>query len=470
MKQVRKKFLRGTVVILLGLILFGCGAAQSNQLQVTPSATATSAAPTKRVKPTKVPRTPKSEPTTPLTHGPVVGAVTANSARVFVRSYTASSVQLRYGKKSDLSDAVASPIQRTDAATDFTTQFQLENLTPETDYYIDVLVNESSQLTAPYPHFKTFPSTDTSTDFTFVIVGDTSLSSARHPQTFVHAAQEQPAFAIMGGDFPHGKPLTLEKKRHNFKAIYSADTSPSIGDFVNLILRQFPVAHFWDDHDYGPDNSDKTYPQKELSLQILREYFPTYPMTQYGDWQSFRFAQAEFFMLDARSQRDPNWEPNTLSKSMLDGDELGDKGQLVWLKNGLKNSTARWKFIVSPVPFNATSKPTDAWAAFPAERRALVDFIQKNNIQGVVILSGDLHMGGIDDGTNSDFPEMLVNGANGGGCISSKVPGTWSEGTYGKDKQPCNGYGVVRVFTNPDRVLLQIKDDNGQVKLELELK
>jgi len=404
-------------------------------------------------------------PNTPLTHGPVVGAVTDTTARVFARTNTASRVQIRYGIQADLSDAQSSAIQTTDASTDFTTIIPLTGLAPSTTYYLDVRVNDASQLAVPYPHFKTFPPPGTSQNFSFVMLTDSSITRNRYVKTFLSADAEHPDFVILGGDFPHGRPNTLEKKEWNFKAIYSAGTSPAMSDFVKHILGQYAVAHMWDDHDYGPDNGDKTYALKQMSLQVLREYFPTYPMTEYGDWQKFSYAQGDFFLLDARSQRDSALAPNTLTKSMLDGDHLGAQGQLTWLENGLKESTARWKFVISPVPFNETSKPTDSWAAFPAERRALIDFIQKNNITGIIIISGDLHMGGIDDGTHSTFPEMVVNGTNGAGCQSTKTPGVWSQGTYDNGNQPCNGYGVITVMTNPDRVLLQVKDSDGNTRL-----
>ena len=45
---------------------------------------------------------------------------------------------------------------------------------------------------------------------------------------------------------------------------------------------------------------------------------------------------------------------------MLDGDNIAN-GPKEWLKSPLLNSTATWKFIVSTVPFNPTTKPADAW-------------------------------------------------------------------------------------------------------------
>ena len=75
---------------------------------------------------------------------------------------------------------------------------------------------------------------------------------------------------------------------------------------------------------------------------------------------------------------------------------------------------AKWKFILSPVIFSTTTKDNDAWGAYRNERQLILDFIHSNNITGVIVLSGDLHMGGIDDGTNSGLPELVAPAANDG--------------------------------------------------------
>jgi alkaline phosphatase D len=155
------------------------------------------------------------------------------------------------------------------------------------------------------------------------------------------------------------------------------------------------------------------------------------------------------------------------TKSMLDGDTLGKDGQYDWLTNGLRDSTAKWKFILTPVVFNPTVPKPETWGSYLTERKKIIDFVHENNIGGVIMLSGDLHAGGIDDGTNTNFPEMLVPAVNTKGCLTAQGPGTWSEGVYaGPRDEVCGGYGVVTVETNPSRVLLQVKNDSGETALE----
>ena len=401
------------------------------------------------------------------TLGPVVGAVTHNSAKVFVRTGASSLVKIRYDTDPELSSYLESAVVTTKTSRDYTAQINLPSLSPSTTYYLDIVVDGRGQLEAPYPRFKTFPAPGTVSPFRFVVLTDFKRADnpgLRDFDTFENASAEQPDFVYIGGDFDHRNPTTLLEKAQMFKDLYGSVNT--YGDFVSEILRKYPVAHNWDDHDCGEDNADKTYPWKLQSLKVLNYYFPLYPITRNGDWQTFSYGHADFFLLDSRSQRDPFADPQGPEKSMLDGDDLGPEGQLEWLLNGLLESTATWKFVLTPVLFNPTNDSPDSWMGYPDERALIVDHIRMNDIEGVILIAGDRHAGGIDDGTNSDFPEMLVPQANRNSCPPwFDTLGTWSEGIYYDEDLMCNGYGVVSVLTDPDRVLLEVKDETGATRL-----
>jgi len=169
-----------------------------------------------------------------------------------------------------------------------------------------------------------------------------------------------------------------------------------------------------------------------------------------------------------RSNRDPNDTLDGPDKSMLNGEDI-DNGQKEWLLNGLLNSTARWKFIISGVNLNQTCKPADSWGAFPDEWQEIMDFIAANNITNVTALSGDLHSGGgYDDGTNSGIPELSVPNTNlninpnSPYGVTTTQPGEWTGGLLsGRDN---SGYAYVQVLTQPHRVVMQIKGDDGEVR------
>lgn len=395
-----------------------------------------------------------------LANGPLIGAVTDTGATIWARTDRPAQVSVRYGEPPQTVTAAA------DTNSDFTTKLRIDGLHPSQTYPFELLVDGVSQYKGS---FTTFPPRGDSTPFRFLILTDFRTVSriTQDVATFQHAAQEKPAFVILGGDFDHRNPQTLQDKRQMFRDLYTP--ANGMADFVNLILHNFPLVHFWDDHDYGANNADKTNPAKAESLQVLADYFPLYPITQYGDWQQFSYGDADFFVLDSRSQRDYWRDPESPAKSMLDGDDLGAAGQLAWLLDGLKNSDARWKFIVSPVIFNPTTKQNDAWGAYKTERQKILDFVRDNNVKDVIILSGDLHAGAIDDGTNSGLPELVAPTANDGfdkRCLTepSGNVGKWSVGSYGDASgNPCNGYAVVSV--SADGVLLEVKDSEGKTRV-----
>ena len=149
---------------------------------------------------------------------------------------------------------------------------------------------------------------------------------------------------------------------------------------------------------------------------------------------------------------------------MLDGNALGATGQLEWLKEGLLASTAEWKVIFTSVVTNTGTKFPDGWAGYQTEWQALRSFINSNNIQNVVFISGDLHQASIDDGTNAGFPEMCVPQANAskGGYCATGPPGNWSEGYY---NDTCSGYSLVTVSEDPDALTLQTANEFGTIEL-----
>jgi gliding motility-associated-like protein len=69
-----------------------------------------------------------------------------------------------------------------------------------------------------------------------------------------------------------------------------------------------PVMYAYDDHDFAANNPDGTDPAKLNSLWAYKTFFPHYPLKNpdNGIWQIFIFGDVEFFVLDCRSQRNPN--------------------------------------------------------------------------------------------------------------------------------------------------------------------
>jgi alkaline phosphatase D len=146
-----------------------------------------------------------------------------------------------------------------------------------------------------------------------------------------------------------------------------------------------PHYTIWDDHDFGPDNCCNTFGLKDSSLKVFKGMWPnTYPEGNefYGNYFSFRYYDAEFFMTDSRFFRD---EPGDTAAAFF------GETQMIWLKNKLLMSDATFKFIAVGSQVINDNSFGESYLEYPKERNELFDFVAKNNIKGVVFLTGDKH-------------------------------------------------------------------------------
>ena len=148
------------------------------------------------------------------------------------------------------------------------------------------------------------------------------------------------------------------------------------------------IHHFgiWDDHDYGPNNSDRSYHLKKLTLQAFKDFFPSpnyifdEGITSYVQW-----IDSDFFLLDNRFWRTPN------KRTDIEREILGER-QLEWLIDALVNSYAPFKFVVMGGQFLNPSEHGESYSKIaPKEKQKLIDAIQELKIDGVIFLTGDIH-------------------------------------------------------------------------------
>ncbi len=161
-----------------------------------------------------------------------------------------------------------------------------------------------------------------------------------------------------------------------------------------------PIAYVWDDHDYGGNDSDSTAFARPLAFEAYHTNVPHYPLPS-GDSlnQAFTIGRVQFVLLDTRSQRNPKADPDGPDKTMLGAQ------QLAWLEDRLLESDRyAMTVIVSSVPWIAVPEGgADHWAGFSYERRLIADFIATNDIDNILMVTGDQHLVGADDGTNTDY-------------------------------------------------------------------
>jgi len=271
--------------------------------------------------------------------------------------------------------------------------------------------------------------------------------------------QEHPLFFMNIGDLFYSdiKDNDINRFRDSYFQVLTAPRQQAL-------YRVIPIVYMWDDHDYGPNNSDSKAPAREAARLAYQEMVPHYPLPdapsdhpdcKYAEPaacrsinQSFAVGRAYFILSDLRSERAPKTRQDNADKSMMGA------VQKQWFKDQLLYARDHYDLIfwISSVPW--IQKKTwwsDRWGGYASEREELADFIRDNHIDHLVILAGDAHMVALDDGANSDY-------ATGGGAAmpvmhgaalnrkGSTKGGPYSHGTFPNPEPEDGQFGLVEVI------------------------
>ena len=143
----------------------------------------------------------------------------------------------------------------------------------------------------------------------------------------------------------------------------------------------------WDDHDYGPNNSDGSFWLKETASEIFKLFWgnPNYNVTGKGGITGFfQWSDLDFFLLDNRYHR-------TANNNLTGNRQMLGKDQIDWLINALSFSQASFKFVAVGGQVISNGAVYENYATYPDERKYLLDKIREAKIDGVIFLDGDRH-------------------------------------------------------------------------------
>ncbi|MGY8687617.1 MAG: alkaline phosphatase D family protein [Verrucomicrobiales bacterium] len=161
---------------------------------------------------------------------------------------------------------------------------------------------------------------------------------------------------------------------------------------LQTMLRRVPSYGIWDDHDYGPDNSDRTFELKEEALRIFKQMWANpgwgTPETP-GIFSSFRCGPAEVFLMDDRYYK---YSPQKHKDVTKETGAIWGEAQLAWLCESLKKSTAPVKVIANGTQVLCQDGRGEGhYQEARREFQFLADTLAEHKIGGVVFLSGDRH-------------------------------------------------------------------------------
>ncbi|MDX1679829.1 MAG: alkaline phosphatase D family protein [Akkermansiaceae bacterium] len=166
-----------------------------------------------------------------------------------------------------------------------------------------------------------------------------------------------------------------------------------------------PQLAIWDDHDYGHDNQDKTYPLKEQSKAAFGRFWKIPESSTFwsreGIYRAHEYGKpgkrVQVVLLDGR------WHLDKANARQPDS-YLG-KAQWAWLEQVLKRP-AELRLIcsgVQVVKLNDNGAEWEMWGDHPGERKRLFELIERTKANGVIFLSGDMHFAEIYKTTDTGY-------------------------------------------------------------------
>jgi alkaline phosphatase D len=353
-----------------------------------------------------------------ITHGVVVGDVTARSAVLWARGDREGTV------KAHLSGGRHDRVERLRfrAADDYTGQILLTGLEPETTYRYKLGSTRGSFETAPDDH----DPARVRLAFGGDVAGQNVCRDAGEGFPIMGTIRKLRPDVFVGlGDMIYADTACDPVGRYG-----NAQVSGGFGPATDLagfwahwrynradgasqrLLASTSYVGVWDDHevvdDFGPLSDTRSMPPYmpgvhllPIGLDAFIDYTPISiaPNTPKRLYRSLRWGKhLELFVLDTRQYRDANRASDSLDrpKTML------GREQLTWLKDSLAASDATWKVIVSSVPMSIptgfpSTAPRDGWAnfdqttGFEQELLEILRFMESEGIENTVWITTDVH-------------------------------------------------------------------------------
>lgn len=240
-----------------------------------------------------------------------------------------------------------------------------------------------------------------------------------------------------------------------------------------------PILGVWDDHDYGVNDGGAEYPMREAAQREFAAFFrlpAESPVRQRpGIYDAVRFGPegrvVQIIQLDARYFRSPlvklpqkgEFGPYTGNTDPA-ATVLGES-QWRWLGERLREP-ADLRVVMSSYQLLPQDHGWECWENFPAERARFLRLLKETRAGGVIVLSGDRHLGEImtlprTDPLSPGAPvwEFTSSGLTNGGGGTDNEPNRHrvSPGVY-RDLN----FGVLEIDWEKRRVAGSIRRLDGQ--------
>ena len=303
-----------------------------------------------------------------LMQGPMVGSIESESVTIWARVAGPSVLNIRYSDQPSFFNAQLTSQIIATKENDYCVTAKIDGLRPNSFYYYQVLVDGEPVDYDGYP-LLTAPSKEMRTKFSIGFGSGARSDKDGLQAIWLQVQNARPnAFFWLGGNEAFSE-LSPEFQAEEYRRQRSIP-------FLQPLLRSITQLSTWD--------APATLPQDELadSLEIFQRYWPNPAFGTEeapGSYFNYQYGGVDFIFLDTYSYRDED-DHSTI---------LGEV-QMKWLQQQLSQSEATFKVLLSGSSWsNLAAENHNTWTAYPEERKGLFSYIRENEIDGIVLLSGD---------------------------------------------------------------------------------
>lgn len=327
--------------------------------------------------------------------GPMVGYADMRQVRLWLQTTAPAQVAIRYADTSDTTRWYWTQAVETSLRTACVAHVIADSVEPGVIYRYDVYL-DGRRVERPYPLlFRTPPLWQWRTDppaFRIALGSCAYINESAYDRPgkpyggdyhiFRAIAATRPDVMLWLGDNvyfrePDWGSWTGMVRRYSHDRA-TAELQPLLASCSNIAI--------WDDHDYGPNDSDRGFVGKHNARRAFELFWANPPAAfeTEGITTAFSWGDCDFFLLDDRWWRSPN-RRKTGERTILGAE------QFEWLVDNLAASNATFKFVcIGGQVLNPVAR-FETMATYPDERRRLIEAIRKEGIKNVVFVTGDRH-------------------------------------------------------------------------------
>lgn len=331
-----------------------------------------------------------------LRSGPMVGYSDMREVMLWVQTKKKAKVKFYYFEKSNPKVKFETDEVATEKKTVYTAKCIADRVQPGRKYMYELYI-DGKKVSRPYPlefqsqflwQWRTDPP-----NFKFALgscayINDSTYDRPGKPyggeyEIFESIYKQKPDFMLWTGDNVYLREADWTTRTG---VLYRYTHTRSLPEMQPLLGS---VHHYaiWDDHDFGPNDSDGAFPYKDITLEAFKMFWcnPNYVLgEEEGIAGTFSWGDAQFFLLDDR------WFRTANSNTLRERNHFGKK-QIDWLLNSLSSSKATFKFLVCGGQVLNPSVKYEDYSFFAEEKEKLLKSITDLKISGVIFLTGDRH-------------------------------------------------------------------------------